>query len=94
MRIVEERSRWARAELSDVLRASPFRVEPPCPYFGVCGGCQWQHIRYDAQLEYKRQVVVNQLQRLGHLEKPAVQPVMGAVEPWRYRNHVQFAQDA
>jgi 23S rRNA (uracil1939-C5)-methyltransferase len=97
VRIVEERNRWARGELVDVLRTSPDRVEPPCPYYGRCGGCHWQHAAYAAQLAYKRQVVSEQLQRLGRIEAPVVRPTLGApavegiVEPWFYRNHVQFA---
>jgi len=85
------RKRWARAALVSVLEPSPHRVEPPCPYFGVCGGCHWQYIAYEAQLDYKRQVVVDQLQRLGHLQDPPVRAVIGMPEPWSYRNHVQFA---
>jgi len=66
-RIVEDRKRWARADLLGVLTASPHRVEPPCPHFAVCGGCQWQHISYEAQLCYKRHVIIEQLQHLGHI---------------------------
>jgi tRNA/tmRNA/rRNA uracil-C5-methylase (TrmA/RlmC/RlmD family) len=96
VRIVEERKRWARAELVDVIDASPDRVEPPCPYYGLCGGCHWQHAAYPAQLAYKHQVVAEQLRRLGRLEAPTVRPAIGAPlvdgvpEPWFYRNHAQF----
>jgi len=92
--IVEDRRRWARAQLLSVLDASPFRIEPPCPYFGRCGGCQWQHVDYDRQLEYKRQVLLSQLRRLGHLPDALVRPTIGMAQPWHYRNHVQFAQNA
>ncbi|MBN1937746.1 MAG: 23S rRNA (uracil(1939)-C(5))-methyltransferase RlmD [Anaerolineae bacterium] len=90
-RIEQEHKRWARAELIDVLEASPQRVEPPCPYFGECGGCHSQHIAYPAQLGYKQQIVVEQLQRIGHIEAPVVTPTMGMDEPWFYRNHIQFS---
>ncbi len=90
-RIVEDRKRWARADLLRVLTASPHRVEPPCPHFAVCGGCQWQHIAYEAQLCYKRQVVIEQLQHLGHIPDPPVRSPIGMREPWSYRNHAQFA---
>ena len=94
-RIVEEGRRWARGELIDVLHASPDRVEPPCPYFGPgqCGGCQWQHIAYPRQLVLKQEIVSDQLQRLGHVSDPPVQPARGVGERWGYRNHVQFAVD-
>ena len=96
-RIVEGGKRWARGALLEVLRASPNRVEPPCPYYGRCGGCHWQHADYAAQLAYKQEIVTEQLRRLGRLESPTVRPTLGApavegvVEPWFYRNHVQFA---
>jgi 23S rRNA (uracil1939-C5)-methyltransferase len=102
--IVEEKERWGRARLSRVLRADPDRVEPPCPYFGPdrCGGCQWQHISYPRQAELKREIVADQLQRLGHLAHPPVADVVALADPtapdgavqfldYGYRNHVQFA---
>ncbi|GAB4562776.1 MAG: class I SAM-dependent RNA methyltransferase [Anaerolineae bacterium] len=93
VRIADERKKWARAELVEVLTPSPDRIDPPCPYFGPkrCGGCHWQHITYERQLALKREVVVDQIQRLGHLVDPPVQPVMPVGEPWAYRNHAQFA---
>ncbi len=94
VRVVEERKRWSRAELIRVLERSPERVEPPCPYFGTCGGCHWQHIDGEAQLRYKRQIAVDQLVRLAHIERPPVMPALGMEDPWRYRNHVQFVVDA
>ncbi|MCL7454558.1 MAG: class I SAM-dependent RNA methyltransferase [Anaerolineae bacterium] len=89
--IVEEHTRWARARLLEVLEPSPHRVEAPCPYFGPdkCGGCQFQHIAYEAQVEFKRAVVADQLSRLAGLDVPVEEPI-GAAEPWDYRNHVQF----
>ncbi len=90
-RVVGEKKRWARARLLEVIEPSPQRIDPLCPYFGTCGGCHWQHIRYAAQLDYKRQVVVDQLRRLGHVADPPVLPTLGMSRPWAYRNHVQFA---
>ncbi len=91
--IVEARAQWARAHLVQVLNPSPHRVEPPCPYFGPgrCGGCHLQHIAYEAQVEFKRQVVADQLARLGGLRAAPVADPIGAAEPWSYRNHVQFS---
>ena len=89
--LVEEHQRWARARLLEVLRPSPHRVTPPCPYFGQdkCGGCQWQHIDYEEQLRLKAQVMADQLQRIGGLEAAVEEPV-GAEEPWSYLNSTQF----
>jgi 23S rRNA (uracil1939-C5)-methyltransferase len=89
--ILRDRGRFAHARLLDVLSASPQRAQPPCPYFGVCGGCHWQHLSYDSQLEYKRSIVHAQLQRIAGIRNPVVQPTLGMSDPWGYRNHVQFA---
>jgi 23S rRNA (uracil1939-C5)-methyltransferase len=91
--IVEEKPRWARARLLDVLAPSPDRVAPPCENYGRCGGCQWQHIAYPAQLRFKREIVRNQLERIGKIGQPPVRPTIGMEHPWAYRNHMQFAVD-
>jgi 23S rRNA (uracil1939-C5)-methyltransferase len=102
--VIEEKERWARARLIEVLEASPDRVEPPCPYFGPgkCGGCQWQHIRYERQAEFKQSIVADQLRRLGRLADPPVADIVVMADPvddsrfldYGYRNYVQFALDA
>jgi 23S rRNA (uracil1939-C5)-methyltransferase len=78
---------FARAER--VLEASPDRVLAPCPYFGECGGCQWQHARYEAQLRFKRKVVEDVWSRAG-LRLPPDTPVLGMDDPWRYRIRGEF----
>ena len=82
--------RYLEAEVTRVLKPSPHRVTPPCPYYGVCSGCQWQHIDYPHQLEIKRKLVIDQLRRVGQFEKPPVAPTVGCDEPWSYRNHARF----
>jgi 23S rRNA (uracil1939-C5)-methyltransferase len=89
--IVRDRGRFAHARLLDVLSTSPQRVQPPCPYFGACGGCQWQHMAYETQLEHKRSIVRAQLERIATLPDVTVHPTLGMTDPWRYRNHVQFS---
>jgi 23S rRNA (uracil1939-C5)-methyltransferase len=91
--IVEDKGRYARGRLVEILSPSPHRTDPPCPHFGPgkCGGCQWQHIAYPAQLELKAAVVGGQLARIGRLpDVPVKQPIPSA-SSWRYRNHVQFS---
>ena len=90
---VEDKGSYARAQLIEILSPSPHRVAPPCPHFGPgkCGGCQWQHIAYQAQLEFKAAVVRDQLARIGHLTDVSVKWTIPSASPWHYRNHVQFA---
>jgi 23S rRNA (uracil1939-C5)-methyltransferase len=90
--VVEDRGRWARARLLEVLTPSPDRGTPLCPYFGptACGGCQWQHIAYPAQLRFKAEILRDQLRRLGKMADPPVKPTIAVGEPWGYRLHAQL----
>lgn len=91
-RITQDKGRFAYAEAVAIHTVSPARAEPPCPYFGPgqCGGCQWQHIAYQKQLEYKQSVVRDQLVRIGKLQSPVVHPVIPSPTPWEYRAHMTF----
>jgi 23S rRNA (uracil1939-C5)-methyltransferase len=90
VQVVTDKGRFARARLLEILTPSPRRVAPPCPQFGVCGGCQWQHVEYQAQLEYKHSIVLSQLQHIAARPDAPVRPTLGMDNPWCYRNHVQF----
>jgi 23S rRNA (uracil1939-C5)-methyltransferase len=79
----------AVANATQVIEPSPHRVQPKCPYFGQCGGCQWQHAAYAYQLEMKRQVVEEAWARAG-LRLPPDAPVLGMDDPWRYRIRGEF----
>ncbi len=94
VRLVERRKSYARGELVAIEIPAPERVAPPCPYFGRCGGCQWQHATYAAQLTFKERIVQGQLVRIGRQEDPVVRPMLGMADPWRYRNHVQLRVNA
>jgi len=90
--ITEDKGRYAFARLVDVLEPSPDRVTPSCPYFGPtgCGGCQWQHAAYEAQLRFKAKIVADQLARIGGIVNPPVHPTLPDSSGWAYRNHAQF----
>jgi 23S rRNA (uracil1939-C5)-methyltransferase len=91
VRIEQNKRGFWNGIVEEVHDPSPHRVEPPCPYFGTCGGCQWQHIDYDHQIELKRHVVSEQLRRIGKFEDPPVSETMGAPEQFGYRNHARFS---
>src|SRR5881409_1328766 len=90
VRLVEARGRFGRATIDEVLAVSPDRVEPPCPYFGRCGGCRLQHLAYTAQLAFKEKQVRDCLERLGGLGAFELRPILPAPEPYGYRNKMEF----
>ena len=90
VRLVEEKRNHAHAELVEVLRPSAQRRPPMCVHFGLCGGCHYQHMPYEAQLAAKTEILRDQLSRIGRLENPPVQPAVVCSRPYRYRNYVQF----
>ncbi|MFN5318653.1 MAG: 23S rRNA (uracil(1939)-C(5))-methyltransferase RlmD [Bacteroidia bacterium] len=70
------------------------RSEPVCQHFGVCGGCTWQSLQYKAQLEHKHQTVCDALHRIGKIELPPIEPILGAPEPFAYRNKMEYTFSA
>ena len=88
--VVSVRRRYAAARVLEVLDPSPARVSPPCPYYGECTGCQWQHVDYDQQLAVKREKVVDALERVGGITSVEVAPVLPSPRQFRYRNHARF----
>lgn len=82
--------RFAEAELLEVLCAADTRVQPPCPWFGRCAGCQYQHMTYAAQLAAKTQQVRALLARIGGVCEPEVSPIVPAPNPWAYRNKISL----
>lgn len=91
VRVVESHKRWARAELVQVLEASSERTQPRCAHFGDCGGCHYQHLSYSAQLKYKREIVVDQLRRIGGMEQAPVGEIIPSPIPWNARNRMGFS---
>jgi 23S rRNA (uracil1939-C5)-methyltransferase len=86
---VEQKTKFVRARVEQLLEPSPQRVPPPCPHFGVCGGCNYQHIPYEAQLKYKAEILRETLRRIGRIEWPG-EIKTHASSPWGYRNRAQW----
>jgi 23S rRNA (uracil1939-C5)-methyltransferase len=93
-RIAELHPRYARAELEQVVAASPSRVLPPCEVFGTCGGCAWQHVDYAAQCEAKRRIAEDALRRVGKLTLPGPIALRPSPEPYAYRARARVAVEA
>lgn len=92
--VVHRRRHFARARPTRVLRPSPDRVAPVCPHFADCGGCDWQHAAYEAQLRFKTEIVREQLARIGGIPDAPVQPCVPSPAPYGYRNRIQLVPDA
>ena len=90
VRITKSKKSWAEGKVTELVSPSPDRIVPFCPHFGVCGGCKWQMLPYSKQLEYKQQQVHDQLQRIGQVEFPPLQPIVGSPKERYYRNKLEF----
>ncbi|MFW5713745.1 MAG: class I SAM-dependent RNA methyltransferase [Brevefilum sp.] len=88
--IVEDKQRFARAWPMEWLEISPKRIQPRCIHFGECGGCQYQYLDYEDQLLVKKNIMIDQFQRLGKITDPPVKEIVPSPNPWNYRNFVQF----
>jgi 23S rRNA (uracil1939-C5)-methyltransferase len=89
LQVTESKKKFQRAEVTSVLTPSPQRVKPRCPYFTRCGGCQYQHISYEAQLKYKEEILRETLRRTGGVNW--TQPIIiHPSPPWQYRNRAQW----
>ncbi|WP_276619909.1 23S rRNA (uracil(1939)-C(5))-methyltransferase RlmD [Syntrophomonas wolfei] len=87
--ITDNRARFARAQLVQLLEASPYRLTPLCPHYYECGGCAYQHAKYEEELVLKRQIVKDAIQRIAKIAT-VVEPVLSMPEPWHYRNKVTW----
>lgn len=87
-RIVREKKQFAEADVVELLDPSPHRVVAPCPYFGRCGGCSYQHISYDHQLELKTRQVEQAVRRIARIAEPPMRPIVPSPLPYAYRNRI------
>ena len=88
---MKQRKAYYEGKAIKIHEYSPKRTEPVCKHFGTCGGCKWQNMHYDYQLEYKQREVVNNLQRLGKIDLPDITPISGSKDIYFYRNKMEFS---
>ncbi|HEX5709604.1 MAG TPA: RsmD family RNA methyltransferase [Pyrinomonadaceae bacterium] len=94
VRIRTRRGKTLFAGIEELLAPGPARVEPPCPYFGRCGGCDFQQLTYAAQLEAKSEIIRDCLRRVARIEEPPRVEVVASPIEWRYRSRAQWQHDA
>lgn len=92
--ILKEKKHWAEGMALRLIAPSPDRILPFCPHFGICGGCKWQMLPYETQLQYKHQQVTDQLNRLARINLPPVLPIIGSEQDRCYRNKLEFTFSA
>jgi 23S rRNA (uracil1939-C5)-methyltransferase len=90
VRLLEDKGRFARGEMMEMLRSAPERIEARCKHFGACGGCHYQHLPYEHQLTAKAAILRDQLAHVGGIKAPPLEPTVASPSPWHYRNQVQF----
>ena len=88
--IYRKKKNYAEGRSINIRRPSPDRVEPFCEHFGICGGCKWQHLSYEKQLEFKQQHITDALERIGKLELPVLMPILGSSKTRHYRNKLEY----
>jgi len=88
--VFKKKSSYLEGKAIEILRKSVYRVDPKCIHFGVCGGCKWQNLSYDAQLKFKQDEVENNLKRIGKFENLDISPILGSAEQYYYRNKLEF----
>jgi 23S rRNA (uracil1939-C5)-methyltransferase len=91
IQIKRKRKNYAEGYVTKIKELSPIRIEAKCQYFGVCGGCKWQNLSYQKQLEFKQKQVGDALQRIGKVKVDAFEPILGSANVFEYRNKLEFS---
>ena len=91
IQVFRKKKNYMEGFISRMIQPSPHRLDAFCEHFGVCGGCRWQPLPYEMQLEAKRQQVYDQLVRIGHLEVPEIRPTLPSQRTQFYRNKLEFS---
>ena len=90
VQITKKKHSFMEGRVERIISYSKVRETPMCEHFGICGGCKWQNLPYEEQLKAKQQQVCDQLTRIGKVELPSFQPILGSVKTKEYRNKLEF----
>jgi 23S rRNA (uracil1939-C5)-methyltransferase len=90
IKVRSERRSYLYADVDKIISPGPSRIEPNCPIFGICGGCNWQHVAYDSQVQFKQEIFTEMLWRMGRVKQEVIMPIAPAPSPDGYRSRVQF----
>jgi len=90
LQVTKKKHSYAEAEVVRMVKPSSDRIAPFCPHFGVCGGCKWQMLPYELQLQAKQQQVMDALTRIGKIDLPPCSPILGSKRTQEYRNKLEF----
>ncbi|MBR1727047.1 MAG: 23S rRNA (uracil(1939)-C(5))-methyltransferase RlmD, partial [Muribaculaceae bacterium] len=90
LRITRKKHSFAEGQIVRMVTPAAQRVEPFCQHFGICGGCKWQHLPYQSQLQYKQQQVVDALERIAKVPIPPINPILPSAQTRHYRNKLEF----
>ena len=91
IKVFKRRKKFWEAEINNIIKESPFRREPKCEHFGVCGGCKWQNMKYKNQLDFKQNEVLNNLTRIGGITISKYNKIIASEEEYFYRNKMEFS---
>lgn len=90
VQVSRKRKSFLEGFVTQIHRESPLRIKPVCRHFGICGGCKWQNLPYEKQLEFKQQEIVENLQRIGKVKLQNIYPILASEKQFDYRNKLEF----
>jgi 23S rRNA (uracil1939-C5)-methyltransferase len=88
--ITKKSKSFDEGRIARMVQESPYRITPFCEHFGICGGCKWQHMTYDSQIQFKEKQVRDAMERIAKIPNPPVAPILGATGTIHYRNKMEF----
>lgn len=91
VRVTKKKKNYMEGFITEIVKPSENRLEPFCEHFGICGGCKWQPLPYEMQLQAKQKQVADQLSRIGHIDIPQLSPIIGSDNTVFYRNKLEYS---